>query len=159
MFNMSPYGTACDGVCLVLTASGSSLTQLKDCSMCLLGMDDYREEMNLNEDLFKLRHMHNVKELRRVAVEEHRWPGCDEDPKFILNQQPFVAMKFWDDEGDTVLIQTRREAAEKALGFRLNRNALFNIGGFDMCLMVSFILFKYDVFVYYMSRMFAYDQF
>ncbi len=49
----------------------------------------------------------------------------------------FVALKFWDAERDGVIIQSRREAAEKALGFRLNYNALWELPGFDVCVMVN----------------------
>lgn len=43
---------------------------------------------------------------------------------------------FWDKEDDVCLVQNRREAAEEAIGFRLNRNALWDIAGFDPCTQV-----------------------
>jgi hypothetical protein len=123
----------------------------------------------------KWRSLAETVELRRKCIEEHKWPGCEEDPNFTndgeglssmcvwcltvswsrvypagpdtkhvlvpldvsAGQHTFNAVCFWDDDQDCCLIQNRREAAERALGFRLNKNALWSIEGFDPHLQVS----------------------
>jgi len=82
--------------------------------------------------------MANMMSLRKEAIENGRWPGCEQDQQFSSPGNPFVPTIFWDGKKDTVIIQSRREAAEQALGFRLNDNFFYSLKqhGFDMCMQV-----------------------
>lgn len=55
-----------------------------NCSLCMTRHDKLDEILE-EGDFPELRNLDDLKELRRVCLEEHTWPGCDDHPEFTNN--------------------------------------------------------------------------
>lgn len=129
-----------------------------NCSMCWTFAHELGTVRSLAE-MPKPRKLSELQSLRRMCVQDHKWPGCETDPSFTSKgTKTFNAVPFWDDDGDCALIQSRREAAEKAIGFRLNKNALWDISSFDPCVQVFFLPINSSVLLNIICILFSYCQ-
>lgn len=69
-----------------------------NCSLCMTRHDKLDEILE-EGDFPQLRNLDDLKELRRVCIEEHTWPGCDDHPEFTNNgEEPrniLISMQTW----------------------------------------------------------------
>jgi hypothetical protein len=95
-----------------------------------------------------------VRELVQAVIDSNTWPGAQlskDEGGFRDSHGVFTPKAIWDEEAQMPIIASRVKAAEKAIGFKLMRNALWNLRGFNPYRQVM-VLTMWTAILLYMNK-------